>query len=610
MCGITGSFNFVDISVLKKMLSEIHHRGPDDSGYYSVDNCMLGIQRLSILDIELGKQPMMSNDQSIVLVFNGEIFNYLELKDELKSKGVKFNTRNSDTEVILKLYEFYGKEFLSKLNGMFGIAIYDRKKKKLIIARDRVGIKNIFYAYYNKVFVFGSEIKAILKSNLVKKEPNINSIFNYFSFKNITAPETAFKNIYQVLPGEVIEISSKGICRSKYWSLKNKIIHKFDKVELREIILSTLKKSIKKQLRSDVDVGFFLSGGLDSSAVTYLSSLYAKKKIKTFTLVYEDKYNNKAEDKKFAKIISKLVGSEHYEFLITENNIFDNLNDALTSFDQPFGGVISMHYLAKEISKHVKVALSGDGADELFGSYIFPRIIKPIELLKNPSIENNKALSDYEKIIVNSNKLNEFLNLDYPTIKNKLGVFNDIQKNNIFSKNLINAKLNTIQYNRSIFERIEKNDPINEALTFEFLTLLPDQVLSFVDILSMCHSLEVRPPFLDNDMVDLAFSIHGDLKINFNEVKYILKKSLESILPKELIYRKKEGFVMPIEELFINKKFNYISEVLAKRNLAKHDLLDYENVSNILTHYDSNDFKAGQQIWLIYCFQVWWDRFF
>ena len=399
MCGIAGAFNFIDNSVMKKMLSEIHHRGPDDTGFCDIDNCMLGIKRLSILDIELGVQPMMSDDRSIILVFNGEIFNYLELKKELQNKGIKFNTRNSDTEVILRLYEFYGKDFFSKLNGMFAIAIYDKNKKQLIIARDRVGIKNIFYSRFNNTLVFGSEIKAILKSNLVKKEPNINGIYNYFSLKNITAPETAFQNIYQVLPGEVIEICSSGIKHSKYWSLKNIITQKYDLQELSEIILSTLKRSIKRQLRSDVDVGFFLSGGIDSSAVTYLSSLYTKKKIKTFTLVYEDKFLKKAEDRKFAQKFSKLVQSEHYEFLITEKNLLDKLNTALYSFDQPFGGVISMYYLAKQISKHVKVALSGDGADELFGSYVFPRIVKPIELLKNPTPENIEYFRNYEKII-------------------------------------------------------------------------------------------------------------------------------------------------------------------------------------------------------------------
>ena len=583
MCGIAGSFNFSNNKILTKMLNKIQHRGPDDCQKYFNDNYMIGINRLAILDIKNGKQPMFSNNNKISLVFNGEIFNYLEIKKELEKKGVKFFTKNSDTEVILKAYEYYGLDCFNKFNGMFAIAIVDENKKNMILCRDRTGIKPLFYSQIENKFFFASEIKSLFEVPNIRKEPNYNSISLYFSLKNIPGPFTGFKNVFQVDPGEFILINKDSIVKKKFYEKKNYPINSFSLSQNSHKVYNLLNKSVEIRMRSDVEVGAFLSGGLDSSIICFLASQYTKKKIKTFTLTYLDHFEEKNNDKIFAKKMSKILNTEHYEFEIKKKEINSKIIDSLDSFDQPFAGVISSYFLSKLTSKYVKTCLSGDGADELFGSYKFPRLVS----------EFNKNISSLELISTKDLSLN---------------INSSERKRYLQKKYLLKNDLNF--YLNKISSSIQCNDSINKSLIMDYKTLLCDQVLSYADIHSMQHSLEVRPPFLDNKLIEFAFQIPGKQKINKNINKLILKQAFAKYLPKEIIYRKKEGFVMPIEEIFIKNNQKLICKILSSKNLENHNLFKYSKIKYLLKNIDTNSFIDNNKIWIFYCFQNWWNKNF
>ena len=606
MCGIVGAYGFSNQEVMTNMLKEIHHRGPDQTGYFFNNNLMLGIKRLSILDPKFGYQPMQTKDKEITIVFNGEIFNFLEIKDELIKKGIKFKTSNSDTEVILLGYKYFGEKIFKKLNGMFAIAIFDNNKKKLLLARDRSGIKPLFFFKKTNTVFFASEIKAFFKLPFFVKKPNIDAVRKYFSLKNIPSPSTAFKDIFQINPGEYISIQKDKFEIRKFWKLKkrNKI---WDKELIKKDIYKKLFNSVKIQLRSDVDVGCFLSGGLDSSAISIIASKY-KKNLKTFSIVYDNKYSSKSEDNFYSKKVAKLIKSDHFEFTLKENNIVKDLHNAIESFDQPFSGTITSYFMSKVASKYVKVALSGDGADELFGSYKFPRSTEAIYRLsknkfKNDFIKNSK---DYNSNLLNYKQIN---NLELYEIKDLCL--------NINSKNIMDIlknkelKTSTIDYLKQVSQKFNfEKDIINKSLMIDFSSLLPDQVLSFVDILSMQHSLEIRPPFLDNDLIDLAFRIPGEYKIVNSNPKIILKEALKRIVPKEILYRKKEGFVMPIEDIFIKKNKKLLNKILSKKNIQEHNLFNQDFIKNLIKNVDKNNFYQNNQLWISYCFQNWWNKNF
>ena len=583
MCGIAGSYNFSNGKVLSDMLDKIKHRGPDDSKQYLNNTSMIGINRLSILDIQNGKQPMFSNNKKISLVFNGEIFNFIEIKKELEKKGLKFFTKNSDTEVVLKAYEYYGLDCFNKFNGMFAIAIIDENKKEMIICRDRTGIKPLFYLQIENKFFFASEIKSLLTIPNIRKEPNYNSISLYFSLKNIPGPFTAFKNIFQVNPGEFIIINKNNLVKKKFYEKKNYPINSFSLIENSHKVYNLLNKSVEIRMRSDVEVGAFLSGGLDSSIICFLASQYTKKKIKTFTLTYLDHFKEKNNDKIFAKKMSKILNTEHYELEIKKKEINSKIIDAIDSFDQPFAGVISSYFLSKLTSKYVKTCLSGDGADELFGSYKFPRLVSEF----NKNINNLELISTKDlSLNINSTERERFLQKKYSL------------------KDDLNFYLNKIS------SPIKCDDSINKSLIMDYRSLLCDQVLSYADIHSMQHSLEVRPPFLDNNLIEFAFQIPGKQKINKNINKLILKNAFAKYLPKEIVYRKKEGFVMPIEEIFVKNNQKLIYKVLSQKNLESHNLLKYGEIKNLLKNIDTNSFIENNKIWIFYCFQNWWNKNF
>ncbi len=579
MCGIAGIFGKSEGSTLEDMLSVLDHRGPDDEFLVTGKNFSLGAKRLSIIDLEHGRQPISNETGNVWVAQNGEIYNFIDIRNTLK--GHDFKTR-SDTEVIAHLYEEKGEDFVNPMNGMFAIAIWDSKKNEGLLARDRVGKKPLYYTSQNGALYFSSEIKSLLHIPNFERKINFEALHHYLSYKHIPCPLSIFNGINQVPPGSVLTFSPEknNIQIKKYWeadfSPRTKDIN-----EAKSGLLERLEEAVRLRLVSDVPVGFFLSGGLDSSLVVALAA--KERKIKTFTLVYPDESNGKSLDERSARMVSKKYGTEHFEEPIRFSYFPDELPKIISHFDEPFSGTTSTYFLSKLISKHVKVVVSGDGADELFGSYLSHRMAT-----ERGSQEQWKWRSN-------------------------LFIFTDEEKSQLYSEEIpLLEQTSTSEHLKKYFNGLASMDPLNKILEAEFKSFLPDQVMTFVDRLSMAHSLEVRAPYLDYNFVDFVGGISGDLKIKDGETKYVLKQAALKYLPEEIVFRKKEGFVTPTMPL-IGGIEDYVRDTLNSKSLKEHGLFKEEVVKGLLDNFynKKNSREIGEglsyKILNLLSFQVWYD---
>lgn len=623
MCGFVGFTGYCDFETLNDITKTIIHRGPDELGFYQDEFVNLGSARLSIIDIKSGKQPVHNESNDIWLVWNGEIYNHTELRKDLYLRGHKFYTDHSDSEVIVHLYEEFDLDFPRYLNGMFSICIWDKRKKIIILLRDRVGKKPLYYSILGKDIIFSSEIKSILKYPGFEKKPNYEAISHYFTFKNIPSPLTAFENIYSLKPGHflIFDTLSGSFKTNYYWKPKfgeSTVFITEEEIHLK--IRETLEDAVKMRLVSDVPVGAFLSGGVDSAAiVTFMVKNYPGT-VKTFSLGYKTYLEHKEEDIKYAKMMSKLLGTEHYEYYMTPQELVDDLPKVLKSFDQPFSGTISTYFLSKLISKHVKVALSGDGADELFGSYLAPRLAQPLYYYKNlkNKIEHGEELTEDERDLIKPfenniellKRLYEISDGELSKWKYELLLFKDEEKKELLT--FYDEAYSSFSLLKKDVLELEANEPLNKVLELEWKTLLPDQVLAFVDHLSMAHSLEVRCPFLDYRLVELITSLPGSLKIKKGVVKKLLKDSIKGVIPNEIIDRKKEGFVLPIFWWMKSEIKGFIYDVLGEKS-TQNPLIKQDYVNKLLDLYyssEENDFNLAAKLWNLACFKIWWDLYF
>ncbi len=619
MCGICGFTGVPDKTIISRMTNSIIHRGPDEEGFYTDGKVNLGIRRLSIIDVNTGHQPIHNEDKSIWTVFNGEIYNFQELRKDLEAKGHKFYTDHSDTEVIVHLYEEYGNNFLHKINGMFGIALWDKREDKLLLARDRMGVKPLFYAQANSAFIFGSEIKAILAHPMYSRDINYEALYHYFTLKNIPAPMTAFNGIYSVLPGEMLTFSNDKISKDRWWKIKFCESERYDEVYVKEKILSLLEDATRLRMISDVPFGAYLSGGVDSSSIVALMTKFSDKPVKTFSLGYEDELKNKEADLYYARKISETYKTDHYEYIMSHKELTDDIEDVIGAFDQPFSGTISTFFLTKLIKKHIKVALSGDGADELFGSYLSHRVAQPIFHFKRlyDKVKDSSITEEERRLFkpCDIKFLEELFNKsDGDEIRWRYGLylFSDKEKREFLSDNFLSKIDNASSYSLVAynFDSLTAKNPLNRILEMEWNTQLPDQVLAFVDFLSMAHSVEIRSPFLDYRLVEFMATIPGSMKIKNGNVKDILKKSVEGLLPDGITKRSKEGFVLPVFDWMVEKMKDYSKNMLSHERLKKHGLFNANTVENILEGYYSGNRNNAGKLWNLMMFQVWWEKYF
>lgn len=616
MCGICGFTGPADSQALRRMAHAVVHRGPDDAGYWEGPDISLGMRRLAIVDLGNGQQPVFNEDGSVAVIFNGEIYNHPELRAGLEAAGHRFTSHHSDTEMLVHLYEEHGDDFLHRLNGMFAIALWDDRRKRLLLARDRAGVKPLYLARSDGRLLFASEIKSLLAHPSATRAPNYRALYHYFSFKNVPAPWSAFADIEQLRPGEKAIFAQGTLRRERWWSLRfDEDLH-IDETTAAARIRELLEDSVRLSMRADVPFGAYLSGGVDSSSVVALMSRIGGQRVQTFSLVYGDDFPHKNADRDCARQVARQYDTDHHEYVLTAKDVEENLDAVVAAFDEPFSGVTSTYFVTRLIARHVKVALSGDGADELFGSYLAHRLAQP--LYHYPALADRlDRLTDAERDLLRPYQdqpeyLRSLLERgDEVARRASLALWSDREKSELLSDRMLflGAGENSESLLRAAYQASGTADPLNRALACDFSTILPDQVLAFVDRLSMAHSVEVRPPFLDYRLMEFAARLPGAMKIRKGRGKHILKEAVRGLLPDEIIDRPKEGFVLPVDAWLRKELQPAARATLAPDRLALHGLLRPEAVRKLMESHFEGTANHGPRLWNLLMFQKWWERY-
>ncbi|MEM5830965.1 MAG: asparagine synthase (glutamine-hydrolyzing) [Candidatus Aenigmatarchaeota archaeon] len=626
MCRITGFWDFnykgdYDLDfVLTEMRDSLRHGGPDDAGNYveKENGLALANRRLAILDLSpLGHQPMVDDRNEIIVVFNGEIYNFQEIKKELKNLGYKFKS-NSDTEVIIYAYKHWGLDCIQRFRGMFAIVIWNKRSKKLILIRDRIGVKPLYYYFKDGIFMFASETRAFLKHPKFKKEISKEGLFLFFRYGYIFYPYSIWQDVCKLEPGSYLIIDkNQNIKKEKYWSIE-KVYEKyfenenkkFDENELIEKLEQILLDSFKLRLVSDVPVGIFLSGGIDSSTVTAILQKNISQKLKTFTIgFYEEKY----DESKWAKKIAEYLGTDHTEIFCSIKEALEIIPKLPEIYDEPFGdsSAIPTHLVSKIAREKVKVILSGDGGDEFFGGYDKYWVYKVI--LNYPFIFN-KYFSSLFKLILNMKKedpyrIEKFIKLLHKkTAVEKfsyisscfLDDYNDLVKDDFLISKEITFSIDD--------ENLKSLPPVVQWMLIDAKYYLSEDILTKVDRASMAVALETREPLLDHKILEFVAPLHLKYKFTKNSGKYILKKLLAKYLPRELFERPKHGFSIPQFEWLKNELKELVEITLSKDEIEKYGILEYNHVDKIKKEFYNNSLKNHFKLWYVFIFQLWAEK--
>jgi len=615
MCGICGILNFsgekVNQRVLEEMTSSLQHRGPDDCGFYQQKNVGLGHRRLNIIDLATGKQPIFNENRRYAIIFNGEIYNYPELRKNLINRGHKFSTK-TDTEVIVHLYEDKGDNCLDFLRGMFSFVIWDSEKKELFFARDRMGQKPFYYYLDNNKFIFASEIKAILKNNL-SLQMNIDAVVDLFKYQFIPSPRTIYKEIKKLPPGHFGKVGTNGFFIRRYWDIpiKNDFLKDRDFPSITEELDSLLTESTNMRKISDVPLGAFLSGGLDSSLTVALMKKEANSEVKTFSIGFKEK---SYDESPFSTKVSHQLKTVHKKFEV-EYEIDEVLELIIRQFDEPFGdsSAIPTYYLSKCTRENVTVALSGDGGDELFGGYnryiaqkIGVKYLKFPPFFRKHGVEKiinclpvstgyyGKNLSKKLKLFINASKRIERGCHYLPQ------VFNEREINNLFDSNFLDFK--ETEYDDILYHKFKEADHFDDLTRLMWLDLhyyLPDDIMVKVDRMSMLNSLEVRSPFLDHKVVEYVFNLPLEYKIKKYSTKYILKHIGMKYLPRNIVNRKKQGFMVPLDIWFKSSlKARFQDSVMSNK------IFNTKHIENIYKNHLSGQEDNSVEMWLLLVFSI------
>jgi len=594
MCGIFGMIGINNIDLLKFMRSSIRHRGPDDYGYYSDPQMAFGVCRLSIVDIKGGHQPMKNQDGSLHIVFNGEIYNFKEVRHNLEQRGYRFFT-SSDTEVVLRAYEEYHMDCVSHFNGMFAFAIWDSAKKQMFLARDRLGIKPLYYWNNGHYVLFASEIKAILQDPGYKREVEPTALYNYLNRLFVPGDLTIFSGIRKLPPGHTLVCTLEGnfipCCHeSRYWDIdfSQKIYMSDD--EYSEGLLEQLTKSIKYMLAEDAPIGAFLSGGLDSSSIVSLASNLYSGNLETFSLGFAEASTSLVSELSSAKKTAEHFSTQHYSVLLTSKELLADLPRIVWHLDEPYSGGVPQYFVSKLASQHVKVALSGLGADELFGNY-------------------GKA---QQLIVYHGFKIGELPNTDLAAdlYADWEGPFTFEEKNLLcspFFLEKVNARYAINNLFRSLNNRSNATDFFDKLTYLDMKTQLVDEYLHYTDALSMAHGLEVRVPFLDHNLVEYVASVPFNNRSQRLELKFLLKKAVDRILPVEIAQRPKAGFSLPVN-IWLRKELGVlINLLLSEKRLASQGYFNVNYIRNLLTSFNSDNAfpEDDYRIWSLVMFELW-----
>lgn len=621
MCGIAGfiSPEKNDLSIdrgalLGRMCEVIAHRGPDDQGTVVMGRAALGMRRLAIIDLVTGHQPMFSDDKRYAIVFNGEIYNYRELTEDLESRGYQFQT-NSDTETILHAFEAYGVDCVPHLRGMFAFAIWDSVEGVLFLARDRVGKKPLFYSLLpDGTFVFGSEIKSILLHPDVRREIDTKALDSYLTFGYVPESQCIFSGISKVQPGCFLRFSNRKIAEDRYWSFP--LSHDSGRTSDQMVteLRGTLEESVRIRMISDVPLGAFLSGGIDSSAVVGLMSQISPEPVKTFSIGFnEDTFS----ELKYARIAADHFGTDHHEFIVTPD-LVSIVDDLVWHFDEPFADPSSLptYMVSKLAREHVTVVLSGDGGDELFAGYSryltylsrswTDRLPSPVKRIcaKLADTAPERFPGKYFLNNLSHDPVGRYIDL--------VSHFNRQRREKLYSPAFFDRLNGSFACGESEFAHIASEqfneDPLGHLLQLDSVTYLPSDVMVKVDRMSMASSLEARAPLLDHKLIELAAAIPTRFKLENGETKAIFKKVVSGLVPDEILYRQKQGFGVPIVE-WINREFHdRIRETLLDGR-ATREYFNVEYIELLLNEHKERRRDHAYSLWLLFMLELWMDRY-
>jgi len=632
MCGITGFINFnghSSVEELRQMTHSLNHRGPDDEGIelFNLPEIQVGLghKRLSIIDISMrGHQPMSDISKDCHIVYNGEIYNHLKIRKELELDGFHFKS-DSDTEVVLNAYANWGIESIHHFIGMFAFTIFDQKKNKIFIVRDRAGVKPLYYYWNHSTLLFASELKSFFHNNHFEKGLDLNSLSLFFKYGYIPAPHCIYKQCYKLQAGHYLEIdlANKSIHEKKYWDVfdfYNKAQLNISESDAINVLDTLLTNAFEYRMVSDVPVGVFLSGGYDSSIVTAILQGQRSNKLKTFTIGFEEK---EYDESIYASQIARYIGTDHNELICTQKDALEIIPELSDIYDEPFAdtSAIPTILVSRMARKQVKVCLSADGGDESFAGYNkydgSLRYYKLNRLLacKNIIIHllNHVPIKDIPGIKRISNLEQRLEKIRLVLEKNA----SPVKIMDLISQNFRQAELNQLflrefqSYStgfNSDYLLNHKKDHVNNMLAIDYITYLPEDILTKVDRASMSVSLEAREPLLDHRIIEFAAQLPSHLKYNRIK-KYLLKKLCYKYLPKTLLDRPKKGFSPPIGSWLQNQLSTYVSYYLDKGRIQKENIFDYREIQRILVDLPKESYLTSEKIWSILVFEMWYEKY-
>ncbi len=617
MCGIAGIYNFktqdkVATSDILNMISVIQYRGPDGEGEFTSGPIGLGHKRLTIIDTsERSNQPMTSKNGSQTICYNGEVYNYLEMSEQLTKKNIQLRT-SSDTEVILEMLRLEGTDALQKFNGMFAFAYWDESKKELVLVRDRVGIKPLYYKETDRGIVFASEIKSILALDTSSNNVNRKLIDSYMSLGYCPGNDTLFKEIKKVPPGHYLKIKDNKIELSQYWNMIFDKSQDFGEQYYIKKTQELFEDSVKLQLRSDVPLGVFLSGGIDSSAVVAMMSKLGVKDIKTFSVAWD--YGKEFDETQYARQVAKQFNTDHTEYFMSTQEFKNFLPEYIRHMDEPVteAAAISLYYLALKTKEKVTVVLSGEGSDEIFGGYPIYKYMQIVENYKKlPSIAHkviNPVLRAFGSKFAKYADLSEVpLEQSYPGVS----FYETKQKLKLYSKSFkMEASENDVFKTLSPYYTYTQGDDAQSKMQYvDIKSWLVDDLLIKADRMSMAASLELRVPFLDHRFLDFVSSMPSKYRNKKYESKYIIKKAMEPYLSDDILYRKKQGFPTPLAIMFQGDLKEYVKSIIDSKLAHQRGYFDSEEIKRLLQEHSDGSQDHHKVLWQLLVLELWHREF-
>jgi asparagine synthase (glutamine-hydrolysing) len=623
MCGIAGIYHYSNASPasrteLESLTDVLSHRGPDGSGYYIQGPVGLGHRRLSIIDLAGGSQPIFNEDGSIAVVLNGEIYNYLELRADLERKGHQFATR-SDTEVIVHLYEEIGADCFCRLHGMFSIGLWDDRNQRLLLVRDRVGKKPLYYFADGGSLYFASELKSFFKLNGFKPSIDPASLYDYLAYMCVPSPRTIFKNVFKLEPGYYLKVDPAGISQSRYWDLHFAEDSTRDEATIVERLDLLLADAVKARLVSDVPLGAFLSGGVDSSAVVALMVNLSAEPVVAASIGFSDP---RFDETLYSRQVADLYRCKHYVRSVDQDDL--GLIDQLVwHYDEPFGdpSALPTYQLCAAARQHMKVALSGDGSDELIAGYRRYTVDAMENTLRSllPAWIRRRVLPSIANLYPSSESLPSFLRaktaLTNLSLSSQEAHFNSIAYFNggvgVFNRAFLSQinGYNPISVMQKHYDECDSGDALNRILYVDMKTYLAERMLVKMDRASMAHGLEVRNPFLDHRLIEFLATVPSTWKLRNGEKKYILKKAMAKRLPREILRRPKQGFDIPVDHWFRTKLKTSFDALLLDPSTALFDYFDRSFLEQLWREHISGRRNHGNKLWIFYIFERWHRRF-